>query len=79
MLSEVLGSIARLCKSLQTEGFDLVQDSLAVASTLQELHPLILYVKAVVEKKKVYRKLSRDPILTVFAVDWQTTRIKSAK
>ena len=38
MLSEVLGSIARLCKALQTKGLDLVQVSLAVASTLQELH-----------------------------------------
>ena len=38
MLSEVLGSIARLCKALQTKGLDLVQVPLAVASTLQELH-----------------------------------------
>ena len=40
ILSEVLGNIVRLCKSLQTKGFDLVQVPLAVSSTLQELHAI---------------------------------------
>ena len=40
MHSEVLGSIARLCKRLKTKGFDLVQVQLAVSSTLQELHAI---------------------------------------
>ena len=42
MLSEVhvLGSIARLCKGLQTKGFDLAHVPIAVFSTLQELHTI---------------------------------------
>ena len=35
MLSEVLGSIARLCKDLQTKGLHLVQAPLAVSSTIR--------------------------------------------
>ena len=42
MLSEVLSSIARLCNALQTEGFDLVQVTSLVSSTLQELHSSML-------------------------------------
>ena len=38
MLSEVLGSIARLCKGLRTKGLDLVHVPIAVSATLQELH-----------------------------------------
>ena len=32
-----------------------------------------------VHKIPYSRKFSRDPFFSVFAVDWQTTRIKSAK
>ena len=51
MLSEVLGSNARLCKSLQTKGFDLVQVPLAVSSTLQELHAIdVVWYNSLKEK-----------------------------
>ena len=40
MLSEVLGIITRLCKALQTEGFDLVQVSSVTSSTVQELRAI---------------------------------------
>ena len=49
MLSEVLGNIARLCKSLQTKGFDLVKVPLAVSSTLEELHAIQLQWKTLMK------------------------------
>lgn len=75
MLSEVLGSIARLCKSWQTKGFEV---PLAVSSTLQELYAIQVSLTDAVWYNSLKEKISELNTASIALMKLQALSIQGS-